>query len=126
MEQAVERLAQLPLSPTSPILEMIRAVALDRSFDSTKERRLIIISDMLHNVPAYSHYRESADFFRWRKTDYAQEFLQLSLLDVEVDVLYLKRADDTIRNIQTRRHVAFWEDYFEAVGASIRRLKPIL
>ena len=62
MEQAVERLAQLPLSPTSPILEMIRAVALDRSFDSTKERRLIIISDMLHNVPAYSHYRESADF----------------------------------------------------------------
>lgn len=124
IEEAVERLARLPSKPTSPILEMIRAVALDPNFDSTKERRLIVVSDLLQNVPAYSHYRQDADFERWRDTPYADEFLQLSLLDVEVDILYLKRADTRAR--QTRGHVAFWEDYFDAVGAAVQTLKPVL
>lgn len=124
IEASVERLARLPSKPTSPILEMIRAVALDRNFDSTRNRRLIVVSDLLQNVPNYSHYRQDANFDRWRDTPYAREFLQLSLLDVEVDILYLKRTD--ARALQTRGHVAFWEDYFDAVGAVVQTLKPVL
>ena len=124
IKAAVERLAGLPSKPTSPILEMIRAVALDRNFDSTKGRRLIVVSDLLQNVADYSHYRTSPDFEQWRDTPYAREFLQLSLLDVDVDILYLKRTD--ARSLQTRGHVAFWEDYFDAVGAVVHTLKPIL
>lgn len=123
IEAAVERLAALPPKRTSPILEMIRAVALDRNFDSTKERRLIVVSDLLQNVPDYSHYRANADFEQWRETPYAREFLQLSLLEVDVDILYLKRIDT--QPLQTRGHVAFWEDYFDAVGAVVHTLKPI-
>ena len=124
IEAALERLASLPPKRTSPILEMIRAVALDRNFDSTKGRRLIVVSDLLQNVPDYSHYRTKPDFEQWRNTPYASEFLQLSLLDVNVDILYLKRTD--ARSLQRRYHIAFWEDYFDAVGAVVRTLKPIL
>lgn len=123
IEASVERLARLPSKPTSPILEMIRAVALDRNFDSTKNRRLIIVSDLLQNVPDYSHYRQDADFDRWRDMPYAREFLELSLLDVEVEVLYLKRTD--ARSLQTHGHIAFWEGYFDAVGAVVQMVKPI-
>ena len=123
IEESVERLASLPSKSTSPILEMIRAVALDGNFDSTKDRRLIIVSDLLQNVPEYSHYRQDANFDRWRDMPYARDFLQLSLLDVDVDILYLKRPD--VRSLQTRGHVAFWEDYFDAVGAVVQTLKPV-
>lgn len=124
IEAAVERLAGLPPKRTSPILEMIRAVALDRNFDSTKGRRLIVVSDLLQNVPDYSHYQAKPDLEQWRDKPYAREFLQLSLLDVDVDILYLKRID--AGSLQTRGHVAFWEDYFDAVGATVHTLKPIL
>ena len=123
IEASVERLAHLPPKPTSPILEMIRAVALDPNFDSTKDRRLIVISDLLQNVSEYSHYRQGADFDQWRNMPYASEFLELSLLDVEVDILYLKRTSS--RSLQTHGHVAFWNDYFGAVGAVVQTLKPL-
>ncbi len=124
IDAAVEQLANLPPSPTSPILEMIRAVALDRNFDATVGRRLVIVSDLLQNVSSYSHYQSPADFERWRRTPYAREFLQLSMLGVKVDILYLKRVD--LRTRQTRGHVAFWEDYFDAVGATVETLTPVL
>ena len=127
MEDAIRALAETPPQSTSPILEMIRAVALDRNFDSTKKRRLIIVSDMLQNTPpTYSHYGGEANFAAWRETEHAREFLQLSLLDAEVEILYLKRADPAARIAQTRGHVAFWEDYFAATGATVKILKPIL
>ena len=124
IEATVKRLANLPEKRTSPILEMIRAVALDRNFNSMKGRRLIVVSDLLQNVPDYSHYQASTDFERWRDKPYAREFLQLSLLEVDVDILYLKRTN--VRSLQTHGHIAFWEDYFDAVGATVHTLKPIL
>ena len=123
IDAAVARLEGLPPSGASPILEMIQAVALDRNFDSTTGRRLVVVSDLLQNVPAYSHYQTVPDFARWRDTPYANEFLQLSLLGVHVDILYLRR--EATRNRQTRGHVAFWEDYFDAVGAVVDTLTPV-
>lgn len=126
MEDAIERLAQAPPQATSPIHEMIRAVALDRNFDSTKKRRLIVVSDMLQNTPPeYSHYRDGADFSAWRNSAHGREFPQFSLLGVEVEILYLKRPDDFARAAQNRGHVSFWEEYFAELGASVKMLKPI-
>lgn len=121
--EAVEQLVDLPPKPTSPILEMVRAVALDRDFDSTQKRRLIVVSDMLQNTQDYSHYRADADFNAWQDSNHAKEFLQLSMLGVEVEILYLKRPD--VRSLQTLGHVAFWESYFGAVGAKVNSLKPL-
>ena len=102
---------------------MIRAVALDRNFDSTAGRRLVVVSDLLQNVPGYSHYQSPPDFEQWRGTPYAREFLDLSLLGVRVDILYLKR--EVTRSLQTRGHVTFWEEYFHAVGAVVDTLTPV-
>ena len=104
---------------------MIWAVALDRNFDSTKKRRLIVVSDMLQNTPEYSHYQNGADFSAWRNSAHGREFPQFSLLGVEVEILYLKRTDDFARAAQNRGHVRFWEDYFVELGAFVKILKPI-
>ena len=126
MESAIEQLAQAPPQSTSPIHEMIQAVALDRNFDSTKKRRLIVVSDMLQNTPPeYSHYRDGADFSAWRNSAHGRKFPEFSLLCVEVEILYLKRTDDSARAAQNRGHVRFWEDYFAELGASVKILKPI-
>lgn len=128
MKEEIENLAQLSPSPTSPIFEMIRSIVLDvldRNFNPAKGRRLIIVSDMLHNVPEYSHYQDKIDFSAWEKTSYAHEFLQLSLLNMDVEILYLKRVDGRARSRQTRGHVLFWEKYFDSVGATVKRLKPL-
>ena len=96
IDDAIARLVNATRpSSTSPILEMIRAVALDRNYVSTQPRRLIVVSDMLQNVSRYSHYRDRGDFPSWRNTEYAREFLQVSLLGVDVEILYLRRVDET-------------------------------
>lgn len=126
MEKAVLQLVRRPTQATSPIFEMVYAISQDRHFDSTKKRRLVMVSDMLQNVPPkYSHYAGNMDFEAWEKTDYAREFLQLSLHDVEVHILYVQRLDNKHRTLQTRGHVRFWEDYFAGVGARVVRLRPV-
>lgn len=126
MESAIKRLAQSSPQGTSPIHEMIYSVALNRDFDSTKQRRLIIVSDMLqHTPPGYSHYRDGVDFDAWRNSPHGRGFPQLSLLGVEVEILYLQRANDHSRAVQNRGHVYFWENYFAELGASVQLLKPI-
>ncbi|MGI9228675.1 MAG: hypothetical protein ACR2P9_02325 [Gammaproteobacteria bacterium] len=122
MAAAIKRLIQTSPHTTSPIHEMIKAVALDRNFDDpTKKRRLIVISDMLqHTPPEYSHYRDGADFQVWRNSIHGRDFPQFSLSDVEVEVLYLKRTGDLARSVQNNEdHILFWKNYFSELGASI-------
>ncbi len=125
MAEAVESLvaSRLETQNTSPILEMIRAVASDRRFRSGN-RRLIVISDMLQNVPQYSHYSGDYDFDSFRLNPYSENFLGVSLLMTEIEVIYLKRPSTV--NLQTHGHVGFWERYFDAVDASLERVEPVL
>lgn len=124
IEEALARLAR-DANPqaASPILEMIEAVALDRNFDFTQARRLIIVSDMLQNAPAYSHYRGAPDFAAFRESDYGRRFMEVSLLGVQVEILYLKR--EAARAAQTAAHIQFWEEYFAAAGARLDAVIPI-
>ena len=125
LEDALRRLAETE-SPqaTSPILEMVEAIALDSDFDSTQMRRMIIISDMLQNVPQYSHYRDSPpNFSTFRESGYARQFMNLSLLGVDVEILYLIR--ESTGELQTHGHIAFWKNYFDAVGGKLNRVKPV-
>ena len=58
--QAIDAVAATPPHPTSPIHEMLRAVAMTREFDASQPRRLLIVSDLLqHTPPGYSHYTDS-------------------------------------------------------------------
>ena len=124
MREAIESLAKLPAGQRSPILEMIRSVALARHFEGAERKRLVVVSDMLQNVPGqYSHYDGNNDFARWSDGDYAREFLRPILNGVEVEIWYIKRPE--LRGLQTRGHVDFWESYFAAAGARVKKVVPL-
>ena len=107
----------------SPILEMITAVATDTGYTATGDRRLIIVSDMLHNTSQYSHYRGLPDFAAFRQLDYAQAFLDRILSGVKVEILHVRRPRD--ERLHSRRYISFWEEYFAAVGASLERVRAL-
>ena len=119
LQTAINGLRDLPESPTSPIFEMIRGVVRYSELNSTNERRLIIVSDMLQNVAQYSQYRSDVPFEDWRETSYAREMLQTSLQGMEVEILYVQRLDEPSASRQTTEHPEFWRAYFEAVGARL-------
>ena len=108
----------------SPILEMIAAVATDTGYAARGGgRRLIIVSDMLHNTPEYSHYRASPDFASFRNLEYARPFLERFLADARVEILHVRRPRD--ERFHNRRYISFWEEYFAAVGASLERVQAL-
>ena len=126
MADTIDLLAKTPPQRTSPIHEMLHAVALYRNFDSTKKRRLIVVSDLIQNTPpVYSQYSEGTDFSDWRNSAHGRDFPDFALRDVEVKVLYLKRPEEHAKRVQSRAHVLFWEKYFSALGASVTLVKPL-
>jgi hypothetical protein len=69
---------------------------------------------MLQNTEAISQYRDPLDFPQFRDgLQYPK--LRTELPGVEVELAYLLHAPQR----QTRRHLKFWEDYFDAAGARI-------
>ncbi|CAL1240810.1 hypothetical protein [Candidatus Methylocalor cossyra] len=100
----------------SPLMEMLQLVAIKgfRARPVTGPRRLFVVSDMLHNTPAYSQYRDPVDFQWFRETPLFHK-VKTDLGGVEVELAYLLNAPAR----QTRRQAKFWEDYFEAQGARL-------
>lgn len=114
---AVAKLDERVSAPTSPIMEMVRTVAALPSFrDAAGRRRMIIVSDLLQNVAAYSHYRTRPVYEEFRGSRHAA-FALPSLHGVEVKLVYLPNHRAERR--QGRAHLAFWKDYFTDAGASI-------
>jgi hypothetical protein len=113
-------------SSISPIFETIQAAAV-RTFDlpaldQVTERRLIIVSDLLQNVPGHSHYGGVPDFDAFRHSPYYDE-VHAGLQNVKVQILYLSRP--RVSASQGRRHVDFWDRYFESLGATVEMVKRV-
>jgi hypothetical protein len=113
-----------PESQTSPIFEAVQAVAL-RTFGQSKydglPKRLIIVSDLLQNVPGKMvQYQAAPSFDEFRRTPYFAE-IRANLSQVVVTVLYLVRP----RPQKWPDHYRFWEQYFAAEGASVDAIDPI-
>lgn len=106
----------------SPIVEMLQLVGINafRRHDVTGERRLIIMSDMLHNTPQYSMYRQTSGFPSFADSDYGRKS-HAELSSVEVELHYLINSP----RLQTKRNLKFWEDYFAASGARIVAVRPL-
>jgi hypothetical protein len=106
----------------SPIFEMLQMVAINsfRKHGITGPRRLIVVSDMLHNTPGYSMYRSTPDFEAFVASDYGRR-TGADLNGVEVEVHYVLNAP----RLQTRRQLHFWERYFRGSGARITAVRPL-
>jgi hypothetical protein len=123
MRQAEELLAPKP-AKASPILEMVQLVGINgfRKHHVSGERRLIIMSDMLHNTPppGLSMYERPLDYAEFASSDYAKK-VQADLAGVEVEIHYLMHTP----RLQTKRNLKFWEDYFDKAGARVVAVRPM-
>lgn len=106
----------------SPVFEMIQLVSINgfrkRAVDGP--RRLIIVSDMLQNTPQFSMYRGIGEFSAFQGSDYGKR-MQADLKGVAVELHYVMNTPQ----LQNRRHLKFWEDYFSGAGARIAAVRPM-
>lgn len=107
---------------TSPILEYIQAIAVDGFQRKPKKKTLHIISDMRQNTPAFSHYRNGISY-QYFTNNRLNEIYLADLHDVEVVILDIQRPDKIAA--QRRMLIRFWEQYFDEMGAKVKRAKPI-
>jgi hypothetical protein len=121
LEQREALIAAAP-ARTSPILEMLQLVAINsfRKHAVAGPRRLIVVSDMLHNTTGYSMYQSAPDFDAFAASDYGRR-TGADLNGVEVEVHYVLNAP----RLQTRRQLQFWELYFRRSGARITAVRPL-
>jgi hypothetical protein len=106
----------------SPIFEMLQLVGLNgyRKHGVRGERRLIIMSDMLQNTPQFSMYKGPVEYSTFAASDYGKK-AQPELYGVSVELHYLMNSPQ----LQTKRNLKFWEDYFAKAGAHIVAVRPM-
>jgi hypothetical protein len=104
---------------SSPIFEAIQATAL-RTFGRPEydglPKRLVIVSDLLQNVPGgLNMYQRVPPFGRFGRTAYFSR-VRADLRGVAVAIYYLARPEV---GQQGKRHLAFWDAYFRTQGARV-------
>ena len=125
LDSAIDGFMQPGTSDFSPIMEMLQIVSLT-AFppvdDGLAEKQIILISDMLHHTPEWSHYRGQMDFSDLQKSIYYQR-INTDLQNAEVTILYVRRAG--MEKLQNKRHAFFWADYIEAIGGRVTLIEKI-
>lgn len=108
-------------SKWSPILEMLQVVAIRfAKYDVHGRRSLFIVSDMLHNTPDYSLYRDPIDYdVLKRKPAFSR--LRSKLETVEGNIFLLLNSPP----LQTRKLSKFWEDYLRDMGGSLEKIESL-
>jgi hypothetical protein len=123
LRAALQGVLDVPPSASSPILEGVQAVTVSAFPPKVEElpRRLILISDLIQNSPAYSMYGGPLDE---RAADTAGEAIPAQLEGVDVQLLMIRRAaQDTLQT--SPEFVDFWEGWFSAAGARVSRAGPL-
>lgn len=122
LEDAAKALVAEEPAKASPIFEMLQLVGINgfRKHAVKGPKRLVLVSDMLHNTSQYSMYTGPVEFELFESTDYAKR-TQSDLKGVSVELHYLI----TTPRLQTRRNQVFWERYFERAGARLGEVRRI-
>lgn len=122
LDDAAQALVATEPAKASPIFEMLQLVGINgfRKHAVRGPKRLVMVSDMLHNTPQYSMYQGPIEFAAFDATDYSKK-AQADLKDVSVELHYLM----TNPRLQTRRNLAFWERFFERAGARLTEVRRV-
>lgn len=117
-----ESLVATQAAKWSPIFEMLQLVGINgyRKQGVKGERRLIIMSDMLQNTPQFTMYKGPVEYPAFSASDYGKK-AQPELTDVSVELHYLMNSPQ----LQTKRNLKFWEDFFAKAGARIVAVRPL-
>ena len=100
---------------SSPILEYISAVFDRPNFGpNIRDRRLVIISDMLQHSALFSQYGRRSG--KQLGAD-ARSELERDMHGVNVRIHYIRRPN--VARLQSQRHRDFWTAYLKGMGANV-------
>ncbi|KQN02372.1 hypothetical protein ASE82_08415 [Sphingomonas sp. Leaf230] len=123
LSKALDGVLDVPTADASPILEGIQAVTVAAFPPGVAKlpRRLLVASDLIQNSQAFSMYggplNEDA-------AERVGEAIPAQLEGVNVELLMIRRAaQDTLQT--SPEFVDFWEGWFGAAGARVRRATPL-
>lgn len=111
LDEALEKgFSPLP-GKTSPIMETIQRIAVDRFTGRVAEgvpKALILISDMLEHEADYSQYSGDLSFARYKASRAYRKF-RTDLYGAQVTIHYIQRQ--TARPINSVDHIRFWAEW---------------
>jgi hypothetical protein len=96
---------------TSPIMETIQQIAVDRFTGRNVEqvpKTLVVISDMLQYGPDYSQYSGDLSYDRF-KGSVAYRKVRTDLHGASVEIYYIQRQ--TTHPVNSVDHIRFWEEW---------------
>lgn len=126
IDAVVADLQNIPEEANSPVLEGIQSVAVTALgaplAEKATDRRLVIISDMIHNTPELKMYGGVPSFDRFKTTQYFAR-IKPQLRQAKVDIFLLVR--ETHRNVQQPPLYNFWLNYVASADGYLRNWEPL-
>jgi hypothetical protein len=125
MAAAVTDAVSAGKATSSPIMETIAGIAAtDLATPAARQapRRLIILSDMLQHSDIASHYRVQPVVEKFKNTANYNR-VRVDLTGIDVTIFYIDRARSA--GIAWDEHIKFWEQFFDAQGAVLERVRRI-
>ncbi|UZE97221.1 hypothetical protein [Alkalimarinus alittae] len=123
IEVSLDQLIGDYTSTSSPIMEMIKFASVNTMIDSpSDQRRLVIVSDMLHHNDKFSHYRDNPVFKTLKGKPYGSE-VRPYLGNVSITIFYVQRSKSMAH--QNRGHIRFWEEYVSDGGGQVIKVETI-
>lgn len=110
---AIQEIDQAKTLDSSPIMENIQAISI-KDFESRNEgdKKIIIISDFIQHVPAFSLYSKIPLVSDFRKTHYGRT-VESDFHDIEVKLYVLNSKSE----VNQQKLMNFWKEWFELQGA---------
>lgn len=100
-------------APESPLMETLYAVADRADFQpARKNRRIVIVSDLMQHSADFSFYRSGADWDAFGTTRLAATLPDMDGVTVAARVVPRQEYDLPLSEVK-----AFWRDWFGAAGA---------
>ncbi len=100
--------------PSSPLFEALYSVGDRADFQTNrKNRRLVIVSDLMQHSDGFSFYRHGADLAAYSNASVSQQVPKMGGVDVVARIVPRQEYDLPIGELR-----AFWRAYFDKTGAS--------
>lgn len=118
LDQAFDEIIVPTAERESPLMESIQSVAISKfgSLPESMPKRLIIVSDMLHNTSQFSQYSRPVRFEDFWKSTYSRQ-VKTDLRGARVTIFYVRRPGH--EKMQNRDHVLFWEKYLTQMNGAL-------
>ncbi len=113
LKAAIENALLDTRQPSSPLFEAMYSIADRADFQSNrKNRRVIVVSDLMQHSDGFSFYRRGADIDAYRETNLGQQQPQFDGAEIVTRIVPRQEYDLPVDQVK-----AFWRTYFSEAGA---------